>query len=224
MIAGLIFAALAAPSCWDVFDAALAHSAKAKRPAYVSYDERIFITQNEQPMFITTQHIRYNDDGIAQITDDRFAQKITTRFVEPGPPELGPYGANRDLWIPVSDRLPVIATARANGRVTCTVRAQTYEGRDTYHLSFDGASHLTGLWVDAHSLDIWKVRMTAPGYVSTKWDPSPLADYQIELGYHGPYLVVERVIWNYNIQEQAQSPDLNGEYRMTNYEFAGKDQ
>lgn len=46
MIAALIVAALG-PSCWDVYDTALAHSAQLPRPAYITYVEQIHIQNGE---------------------------------------------------------------------------------------------------------------------------------------------------------------------------------
>lgn len=221
MISSLILAAVAAiPSCWDVYDATLAHSARMPHPTYVAYNQDVRIWQDGRAIVFTDEHIRYNDNGIARIEDARFNyHPFWTQFIEPGPPEVGPYGANRDLWIATSDRLPVIAAVRATGKVSCTLREEDYKGRDTFHLSFEGSPHLTGLWVDSKSLDIWKVEMTAPGYVGNEWDPNPNADYQVELGYHGRYLVVEHVTWSYMLREASQFSKLTGEYLMNDYAF-----
>lgn len=220
MLPALVLAlAAAGPSCWDVFDATLAHSAKVPHPAYVQYDQNITIWRDNKALISTDQHIRYDDDGQARIEDARFHyQPVWTSLVEPGPPELGPYGKDRSIWIPVSDRVPVIASTRAAGKVSCTMREETYNGRDTYHLSFQG-SHLTELWVDTHTQDVWKIEMDAPGYISNQFDPNPQAHYEIHLGYHGGYLVVEHVTWNSSLREQSQTSELTGEYQLTNFQF-----
>ncbi|HET7814410.1 MAG TPA: hypothetical protein VFL13_08555, partial [Candidatus Baltobacteraceae bacterium] len=100
-------AALSAPPCWTIFDSALQTSAAGLHPKYVTYDESIAVTQGDRRYIQSTAFIDYRDDGIARVRDARFdfAPELT-RHEEPGPPELGPYGARRQGWIPQEETLP----------------------------------------------------------------------------------------------------------------------
>jgi hypothetical protein len=225
MIQALLLAALAGlPSCWNMFDAALRHSANALHPQFVSYDERIAITEDGLPLLSSLAHIDYRDDGFARVQDERFGyHPFITKEEEPGPPVLGPYGSARDMWMPLPDGLRVIADVRTATGVRCTVGGEeAYKGHDTYHLSFSGARQerpqLRDLWIDAHTDDIWKLIMTGP--VTFMGDDAPaLAQFQVELGYTGPYLVVNHVVWTYQRREYSQYAEYFGEYTLTGYEF-----
>ena len=86
MIHALLLAALGAmPPCWDVFDAALRRSANAAHPPYVTYSERIVVSEDGTPLIRSTAHVEYRDDGLARVSDERFSyQPFITRRVEPG--------------------------------------------------------------------------------------------------------------------------------------------
>lgn len=226
MLATLVLAALAAPPCWDVFDTALRTSALSVHPAYVTYDERISITQNDRRWVESLAFVDYRDDGLARVRDERFDfVPVLTRHTEPGPPELGPYGPGRDAWLPHDQTLPVIASVRAQGDLTCTVRdREIYKGHDTYVLRFGGVPDtrpsIKSLWVDAHSGIVWKVILS--GYVRIVDDNGitpALTDFEVELGYSGRYLVVQHVVWELRHKEYSQSSHYFGEYTFSNYEF-----
>jgi hypothetical protein len=222
----VLAAALGVPPCWNIYDSALRHSAMASHPAYVSYDERILITQDDQRLVESTAHVDYRDDGLALVRDERFNfQPILTRHTEPGPPVLGPYGASRDTWLPQADVLPTIARVRAQGDVRCDVTdVEEYKGHITYHLLFSGAPStvpsLKAMWVDTGSEDIWKVIVS--GYVRFADDsdgPLPLADFEVELEDAGRYLVVDHVVWSYRRHEYSQISNYFGEYTLSGYSF-----
>lgn len=226
MFAALAIAALASsPSCWDVFDASLAHSARAPHPRYITYSERISITQDRQPLIYSRANVDYRDDGVARVSDERFDYTpFVTRDEDPGPPELGPYGLRREAWLPVPDTVPVIATARAQGRVTCALTQESFFGRDVYHLQFAGAdsskAHLDELWVDTRTHDIWKLAMDAPVYFGDDAGPrSVMAHYEIQLGYDGPYLVVQHVASQFTRREYTQSSHYVGDYVFSDFAF-----
>ena len=217
-------AALGIPPCWDIFDAALRHSAASSHPAYVSYDERILVTQDDQRLVQTTAHVDYRDDGLARVSDERFNfEPFLTRYTEPGPPVLGPYGMNRSTWLPQEEMLPTIARVRTQGDMRCeVVDVETYKGHITYRLQFNGSSRkrpaLKALWVDTASGAIWKVIVS--GYVYFNDEAMPdLADFEVELGYTGPYLVVNHVVWSYRRHEYSQVSSYFGEYMLTGYSF-----
>lgn len=221
----VLAAAMSVPPCWDVFDGAVRRSAASDHPQYVSYDERILVTQDEQRLVQSMAHVDYRDDGLALVRDERFDfAPILTRDTEPGPPELGPYGRSRDGWLPERDIFPTIARVRSQGALTCTlVNKETYKGHSTYHLIFTGAANrpsLRALWVDTASGVIWKVIVS--GYVhfdDSSSSPKTLADFEVELAYAGPYLVVNHVVWSYDRHEYSQVSRYFGEYTMGGYAF-----
>lgn len=226
MLPALLLAAAGAAPCWDLFDAALRRSASAAHPAYVTYDERIHVTQDDQRLIQTIAHVDYRDDGVARVRDERFDfTPILTRHQEPGPPELGPYGSDRDTWLPQVHMLPTIAAVRADGDLRCTDEGvEPYKGHQTYHLHFDNAEPgrptLKDMWVDATSHDVWKLIVS--GYVHFADDPGArpgLADFQVELGYAGNYLVVKHVVWAYSRHVYSQTSEYFGEYTLSDYRF-----
>src|SRR5579884_2813065 len=220
-----LVAAVSVPPCWDIFDGALRRSAASAHPAYVSYDERILVLQDDQRLIQSTAHVDYRDDGLARVSDERFNfEPYVTRYTEPGPPVLGPYGVNRDTWLPQTDIFPTIATVRSEGDMRCEVRdVEAYKGHSTYHLQFTRISGISkpsikAIWVDTTSDAIWKVIVT--GYVRFDEDNKrDLADFEVELGYTGPYLVVNHVVWSYRRHEYSQISNYFGEYTLTGYSF-----
>lgn len=227
MLHALVLAALGVmPPCWDVFDAALRRSANAPHPPYVTYSERIAVSEDGAPIIASIAHIDYRDDGLARVSDERFDyEPYFTRHAEPGPPELGPYGPGRSMWLPLAGGLPIIAHVRSLGDVSCTVAGEDrYKSHDTYHLVFRGAPAdvptLEDLWVDVRTHDIWKLIVTGP--VAFWDDPRkthPLARFEVELRYSGPYLVVDHVVWSYSRREWSQRVEYFGEYTFADYAF-----
>jgi hypothetical protein len=224
-----LVAAVSVPPCWDIFDSALRRSAASAHPAYVSYDERILVTQDDQRLVQSTAHVDYRDDGLARVSDERFNfEPFVTRHAEPGPPVLGPYGPNRDTWIPQTDVLPTIASVRTEGDMRCQdAGIEVYKGHTTYHLRFTSISHKTnrpsikGMWVDTTSNAIWKVIVSGYVHFSDDEDAKDLADFEVELSYTGPYLVVDHVVWSYRRHEYSQVSNYFGEYTLTGYSFPG---
>lgn len=227
MIHMMVLAALAAvPQCWDLFDGALRHSAGAPHPPYVTYSERISVTEDRSPLFVSFARVDYRDDGLARVSDARFNyEPFVTRHAEPGPPELGPYGNGRAMWLPDADGLPTIAHVRTLGNVSCILAGEEpYKDHDTYHLSFSGGApgrpQLKDLWIDAHSQDVWKLVVTGPvTFLDDPDRPLGLAEFQVELAYSGPYLVVRHVVWSYRRREYSQYENYFGEYTYSGYSF-----
>lgn len=216
------------PRCWDVFDSAVRRSAAAAHPAYVSYDERISVTGDGEQVLYSTAHVDYRDDGTARVEDERFAfAPIVTRQAEPGPPELGPYGAERIAWLPqesLDGGFPVIAAVRAQGKIACDIAdVETYKGHQAYHIVFRNTPRnrpgLKELWIDTQSRDIWKLRVTGYVLFVGSQEASPLTDFQVELEYAGPYLVVDHVVWQYRRREYSQYADYFGEYTLGGFSF-----
>lgn len=219
-------AALASmPSCWSIYDKALTVSASAPHPPYISYTERIAVTEDGESLLTSRAHIDYRDDGVARVADERFAYSpFLTSSVEPGPPELGPYGPGRSMWLPVSPGVPIIAAVRANGSVTCTIGGrERYRSHDVYHLVLRGANpsraHLNDLWIDVRSYDIWKLGITGPVQLLGESGSLGLADYQVELAYQGPYLVVDHVVWSYRRRMYSQEAHFFAEYSLSGFAF-----
>lgn len=221
----MLVLAVGIPPCWDIFDAALRHSAMSMHPPYVHYDERILVTEDSQRLVQTTAHVDYRDDGLARVEDERFNyEPILTRHYEPGPPELGPYGASREGWLPQSDVLPTIVRVRSQGDLLCKVKGvEAYKTHTTYHLDFTGTPtrpSIKEIWVDTSSYTIWKVIVS--GHVRFDDDSdgsSPLANFEVELGYADRYLVVNHVVWQYRRREYSQVSTYFGEYTLTGYAF-----
>ncbi len=222
----VLAAAMGVPACWDIFDAALRRSAAAAHPAYISYNERIVVTADNQPLLYSSAHVDYRDDGVARVEDERFDYRpYLTRYAEPGPPELGPYGPGRLSWIPhETDGYPVIANVRSEGNVRCELAdVENYKGYLTYHLIF---LHTAGdkptvkeMWVDTTSRDIWKLIVSGPVYFMDA-NTAALTDFQVELKYVGPYLVVDHVVWEYHRREYSQSANFFGEYTLGGYRLS----
>ena len=227
MFASLVLAAvLGAPPCWTIFDSALQTSAVGLHPAYVTYDENISITENDRRFIQSTAFVDYRDDGLARVRDERwnFAPHLT-RHTEPGPPELGPYGPGRQDWIPHEEPFPTIASVRSEGDMKCNLAGrEIYKGHDSYHLTFSGVKlnrpTLKALWIDVKTSVVWK--LITSGYVEVYDDNGitpELTDFQVELGYAGPYLVVNHVVWELRHKEYSQSSHYFGEYTMSNFAF-----
>lgn len=224
----VLAAAIGTPPCWDIFDTALRHNATAQHPAYVTYDERIKVTQDNQRLVQSVAHVDYRDDGLARVRDERFDfAPFITRHTEPGPPELGPYGSERETWMPQMQLMPTIATVRAEGNMTCVFAGvEAYKGHSTYHLQFENRMPqrpaLKAMWVDTASGDVWKLIVS--GYVHFADDPDAapaLADFEVELAYSGRYLVVDHVVWQYDRREYSQMSRYFGEYTLSGYQFPG---
>jgi hypothetical protein len=218
--------AFGSSQCWNVYDAALRHSASSAHPAFVSYEVLTRITEDEQPLVFSRAHVDYRDDGLARVKDERFNfEPIITRSTEPGPPVIGPYGKRRAAWLPQDGNLPVIADVRTQGAVDCNFKAEMYHGRSTYHLTFTGGHtadrpSVKQMWVDTRSDDVWKIIVSGP--VSFADDPGgehPLADFEVELNYTGPYLLVNHVVWKYRRHEYSQYATYFAEYTLTSYSF-----
>lgn len=226
MIHALVLATLGAmPPCWDLFDSALRRSASAAHPPYVTYSERITVTADRAPLLVSFAQIDYRDDGVARVSDARFNyEPFVTRHAEPGPPELGPYGEGRAMWLPDPSGLPTIAQVRASGTTTCTIVSQEpYKSHETYHLVFGGPANrprLEELWIDTHTQDVWKLVATGPvSFLDDPDHPYGLAEFQVELGYTGPYLLVNHVVWSYRRREYSQYVNYFGEYTYAGYTF-----
>lgn len=223
----VLAAALNVPPCWDIFDSAFRRSITAPHPRYISYNERIAVTADENPLVFSRAHIDYRADGTARVVDLRFNDDpLVTRRTEPGPPELGPYGMDRQAWLPqdTTSGLRVIAAVRSQGSIACENQGvENYKGRDTYHLVFRGTSpthpSVKQLWVDVQNRDILKLIVSGYVFFTDEQGRPPLADFQVELSYVGPYLVVNHVVWSYRRHEYDQYSEYFGEYYYTGYSF-----
>lgn len=228
MFAALVLAfSSVAPNCWQIYDDAVRHSALSLHPPYVQYDERIEIDANQRPLMTSRAHVDYRDDGLARVIDARFDDKpIVTRQAEPGPPVLGPYGAQRASWIPslAEEAYPLIGDVRTHGDAQCAIAdTGVYKGHDSYHLTFahvkNDRPQLKALWVDTRTSDIWKVVLSGYVYFAGANKEPPLADFEVELGYSGPYLMVNHVVWAYRDHEYSQYDDYFGEYYFSGFQF-----
>jgi hypothetical protein len=218
------------PDCWDVAYGALRHRAAAAHPPFILYNEISHVTDDGSMLIQNHESVAYRDDGIARVWDERFAyDPYVTRASDPGPPELGPYGARRSAWLPVQPvqnaSLPLIGQVRAHNPdgLTCmTDGVENYRGHETYRLSFV-SSHperpaLRALWVDVTSSEIWKVNLS--GSLPIALDDQPrLAEFEIELAPVDAYVVIDHVTWKYRYHEYAQYSDFFGEYYYSGFQF-----
>ena len=225
----LLSAVLGAPPCWDVYDMALRRRAAAPHPAYVTYNERISLVANDQQLVRSTAHIDYRDDGLARVSDTRFDNDpFVTTTTDPGPPELGPYGDNRLSWLPLEavDASPmrVIGDVRAHGNLRCTLGEPiSYRGHRSYRVTIGNVPidrpAVKELLVDTQTYDIWK--LTVRGFVLFRGTDTapPLTDFEVEMAYAGPYLVVDHVTWGYRLRQYSQYDRLFGEYYFSDFVF-----
>ena len=228
--------AAALPDCWDLAYGAIHHRAAAPHPPFILYNERMVINGDGLPLLQAREEVIYRDDGLARISDDRFmGHPYLTNATDPGPPELGPYGKRRSMWLPLQEAdystLPLIGAVRsknASGLACSNDGFERYNDHDTYRLSFTTAfpdkPALKALWIDTHTSEIWKVILS--GYLPIALSDNPknalLADFEVELEQQGPYLVVDHVTWKYRYHQYDQYSNLFGEYYYSGFEFPSR--
>ena len=225
-------AAQALPDCWDTAYAALRHRAAALHPPFILYNERSLVTDNGDMLIQNHESVAYRDDGISRVWDERFAyDPYVTRASDPGPPELGPYGARRSVWLPVqvpqTPAPPLIGEVRArntDGMTCSTDGIENYRGHQTYRLSFYSTHPerpaLRGLWIDVATSEIWKVDLSGSLPIALDDEKTiRLAEFELELDQIGPYVVIDHVTWKYRYHEFAQYSDFFGEYHYSGFQF-----
>ncbi len=220
------------PDCWDLTYGALHHRAAAPHPPFIVYNTHEVITEQGEPLLDTRESVTYRDDGVARITDDRFAAiPYVTKALDPGPPELGPYGNRRSTWLPVPSgadpllrEIGRVRTKNASGISCSTQGVETYKDRETYRIDFTTAHPekpaLKSLWVDTRNGEIWKVVLSGSlplelGDVTL----SRLTDFEVELTQIGRYVVVDHVTWKYRYDQFSQSAKFFGEYYNSGFAF-----
>ncbi|HVS47034.1 MAG TPA: hypothetical protein VMS32_10285 [Verrucomicrobiae bacterium] len=216
--------------CWSIYDSALTHRVTEAQPAYVTYDERIALTDDDFPILNSVAQIAYRSDGLARVDDLRFSGfSYVTNHVEPGPPLLGPYGDQRDAWLPSADPpFPIIENVHSHGGATCSnLGIEQYHGHTTYHLQLTASDpnrpSVKALWIDTGSQEVWKV--IASGrllFVAAQTNVRPLADFEVELAQEGPYVVVNHVTWSYNLRVYSQYENFFGEYYMSDFAYPNR--
>ncbi|MDQ2993266.1 MAG: hypothetical protein M3R30_10685 [Candidatus Eremiobacteraeota bacterium] len=228
MLASVLALALGGQACWDLYDGAMRHRAAAAHPAYVQYDENTALHIDGYPIVSATATVRYRSDGLARVEDSRFVDySWVTDHVEPGPPELGPYGKNRSAWLPMDEPgLPsVIAEVRKHGAAACTnLGLEQLHGHLAYHLKitpFDASRpSLKALWIDADTAEIWKVVVSGRLFViDGPQENSPVVDFEVELAAEGSYVMVQHVTWHYRMPIYSQYSNYFGEYYLSNFHY-----
>jgi len=221
--------AQAAPNCWDVAYGALRHRAAAPHPPYISYAQSAELIVDGKTLMQSRPRITYRDDGALRVDDDGLV--YVTRDAVPGPPELGPYGDRRSMWLPMDDSsdpsLPLIGTVHSrNPTMSCTnLGIESYKDHETYKLAFNTVypdrPSLKALWVDTRSSEIWKVIVSGAVPVGLSDDTRSvgLADFEVELAPYESYVVVNHVTWKFNFHEFSQTATLFGEYYYRGFEF-----
>ncbi len=214
--------------CWDIYDAAMLARAASPQPPYIVYLERTSLLQDGFQLVRANAVIQYRQDGLARVADDRFdGYTYLTDHVDPGPPELGPYGSARATWLPSPGGLvaPEISDVRTHEAKACTnLGVESYRGHTTYHLEFTpyslGRPSLKDMWIDTSTKQIWKVVVS--GYLRfTDLDNThdPLVDFAVELSQEGPYVMVDHVTWSYRQPVYSQFSNLFGEYTMWDFQY-----
>jgi hypothetical protein len=224
------FAQTPLPNCWDLTYAALRHRAAAPHPPYISYSETEDLSLDGHQLVVSRPQMMYRDDGMLRVDDDGFV--YLTRHAVPGPPELGPYGNRRSMWLPMdenpSENLPLIGTVNTRNR-TMSCRndgAELYKDHETYRLTFTtiypNRPSLKALWVDARTSEIWKVIVSGNVPVGLSDDgrgPVGLADFEVELAPYEQYVVVNHITWRYSFREFSQTASFFGEYYYSSFGF-----
>jgi hypothetical protein len=193
-------------------------SAEAAHPRYISYDEDIYVLAHGSQMVRERAHVDYRDDGIALILDDRYGQDpVFTTRLEPGPPELGPYGQARAGWMDDGSwpGMRTVANVRVDSSETCTnAGLETQGGSPSYHLVFTRPNPespgLKGLWVDASTSEIHRLLLVGQLRFKGAMTTEP-ADFDLQLSHVDGFNVVTHVMW-------SQS-GWSGEYTLLNFAF-----
>ncbi len=220
--------ASALPDCWSLTFAALKHRAVSAHPPYIAYVEAGSISEDQRTLMRMNPSVVYRDDGVLRISEDGFT--YLTRTAEPGPPELGPYGERRSVWLPIEDApdpaLPLIGSVRTRSTtMTCANEGiENLKEHQTYRLVFTtqhpDRPSLRALWVDTRTSEIWKVIVSGPTPVAVTNDRSqPLADFEIELAQVGNYVVVNHITWKLSYHQFWQTTKFFGEYYFSAFAF-----
>jgi hypothetical protein len=226
LLGALTMAALTGQSCWDLYDESVRRRAAASHPHYVQYDLRTSVIEDGFPMVHARAAIAYRDDGLARVDDDRFnGNTFVTDHVEPGPPELGPYGSERAAWLPIDSALPLIGDVHTRPAKACVnLGLERLHDRLVYHLVLvprdANRPAVKGLWIDAGTATIWKVKVS--GYlffVNGDFGAEPLVDFEVEMAQAGPYVMVDHVTWSYAMPVFSQTSNLFGEYYFSNFAY-----
>ena len=217
------------PDCWELTYAALRHRAVAPHPAYISYHETVDLSLDGRELVQSRPEITYRDDGVLRVDDDGFV--YVTNHAVPGPPELGPYGDRRSMWLPVDENqsnLPLIGTVSTRSR-TMSCRndgLEVYKDHDTYRLTFNtihpNRPSLKALWIDARTSEIWKVIVSGNvpvGFSNDDRGPVGLADFEVELAPYEQYVLVNHITWKYSFREFSQTANFFGEYYYSSFGF-----
>lgn len=226
MLGFVVAAVLSAPACWDIYDQALRHRAASSQPPYVQYTQRTVLSADGSEVERANASMSWRSDGLTRVRDDRFPGfTFVTDRPDPGPPQLGPYGASRLSWLPTPSGIPLIGQVRAHDATSCTnLGIESYRGHQVYHLMLEpydnGKPSVKELWIDTASADIWKAVVS--GYLTlTDADEArrPLIDFAIELSPQGPYVMIDHITWSYRVRVYSQYSELFGEYYLGGYSY-----
>ena len=103
---------------------------------------------------------------------------------------------------------------------------EEYKGHRSYRLVFGNLAQnkpaIKAIWIDVASQDVWKLIVSGYiNFVDANQAP-PLADFQVELGYAGPFLVVNHVVWQLRQREYSQYANYFGEYTLSGFTFPNR--
>ncbi len=215
--------------CWQLIDRALQHSAGSPHARFITYGEHFTVFADGIPLENIGSTIVYRDDGLAYVADERWVHPFLSRFLEPGPPVLGPYRDSRPGWLAADTMvtaLPVIAHVHAYPKETCADDGPaTVDGKPFVHLTvgheLSERPGLRDIWIDPQAYDIGRVVVRGPlhFYVRDGFKDE-LTDYTVDLERVAQYTVVRRVTWQYREREYSQWTDLSAEYDFRDYNFS----
>ncbi len=217
-------------SCWQMIMNALDRSAHSPHARFVSYGELEHIDEDGHTLENVHASITYRDDGLAYVNDERWEYPFVSRYLEPGPPVLGPYGDARDMWLALDSnsptRLPVIANVHNHPRIGCRdAGAEMLGGMTVRHLLVGEEQRdrlgLRAVWIDPSSLEIKRVIVRGPLQIyGADSIQEKHTDYTVDIEHVDGYSVVHRVWWQYREEFYSQRSLLDAEYVFTNYHFS----
>ena len=220
----------AADPCWNLVYRAIEHSAASRHVPYISYVERERITIDGRRFEFADANITYRDDGLASVDDDRWDHPFLSRWVEPGPPVLGPYGESRRAsWLAYAQPLsgiPIIADTTTGERNRCLdLGDASIDGRKYARIVFPDSPRdvpsMKAMWIDRSSLEIGRL-LTSAWIQFSEADAAfvyDLADFTVDFETIDGVNVVQQIHWTYSYRVYDQRSTLNAEYRFAGYHF-----
>ncbi len=216
-------------ACWQLIMRAMDASAHSPRARFTTYGEKATITEDGRMLENVRSNITYRDDGLAYVEDDRWGDPFQSRYLEPGPPVLGPYGNERNTWLGfdqnVPSAFPIIANVHTHPNISCrNSGVVSIDQQPLFHLYVGEGKHRLGLhevWINPTTFEIRRVVVVGPLRLYGNGDyTQETANYTVDVGHVDGYVVVNRVWWKYEEQIYSQTTVMDAEYDFTDYRFS----